>query len=107
MKKLIENEFIGTGEVKDFKFTRIAFSKYADLYEVNRGGTQVHFEVFKRKFAPVCINFENRIYSETEFKQVFPKSKDFGVWAWCITDKKRAIQKFNELINEDIKGLIK
>ena len=73
MKKLIENEFIGTGEVKDFKFTRIAFSKYADLYEVNRGGTQVHFEVFKRKFAPVCINFENRIYSETEFKQVFPK----------------------------------
>lgn len=39
----------------------------------------------------------NRIFSETEFKDKYPKSKDFGVWAWTFKSYTDAYSKFIEL----------
>ena len=93
----LENEFIGRGDVKGFKFRKIKSTQHANLYEVNSGDSNVHYEVFLTKSSPVCIDFEKRIYSETEFKQIYPKSKDFGAWAWTYNDIEKANKKFLEL----------
>lgn len=79
--KCLDKEFIGTGEVSGLIYRQIHSSTSAYLYEVSRDGIIVCFEVFERKNSPICIDFEKRIYSETEFKETYPKSKDFGVWA--------------------------
>ena len=54
--------FIGTGEVKGFSFTQIKQNEFAYIYQVNVEG-KLHFEVFKKKSTPICIDFMNRIYS--------------------------------------------
>lgn len=94
-------QFDGKGEVKGFKFERINFSEHAFMYKRVDNDMNTHYEVFKRKLAPICIDFENRIYSDIYFKEVYPKSKDFGVWAWCFTDIDKARDKFKELSNKD------
>jgi hypothetical protein len=67
--KELPKEFIGTGEVKGFKFTQINVTNFGFLYEVNTGDT-IYYEVFKRR---VNKQFNNVSY---------PKSKSFGIWAW-------------------------
>ena len=99
MKKQIielEKEFIGVGEVKGFKFRQIRISQAAYIYEVNADG-KMYYEVFKRLNSPVCINFEERLYSETEFKDIYPKANAFGISAWSSFDLEKATIKFNEL----------
>lgn len=90
--------FEGTGEVKGFIFEQMHSSKMAYLYKVRSYDGQVHFEVFKRKNTPICIDFEKRIYSDTEFKEIYPKSKDFGVWAWTYISPQDAYVKLNKLL---------
>jgi len=95
--KQLEKIFYGIGEMKGCKFTQINSSNSAFMYEVESVEGNIHFEVFEAKNAPICIDFEKRIYSDTESKEVYPKSNDFGKWAWCIRDRERAINKFNSL----------
>jgi len=94
--KLLEYEFIGTGEVKGSKFTQIHNCRNAYLYKVEPIEGKVHFEVFKRKNVAICIDFENHVYSDTEFKEIYPNSKDFGVWAWTYNSYDLALDKFEE-----------
>ena len=93
----LELQFDGTGEVKDFVFTQVYKSDKAYIYEVNTGTK--HYEVFKRKHSPICLDFDNRIYSTTEFKETYPKSKDFGIWAWTYKNLDNALEKFQILNN--------
>jgi hypothetical protein len=97
MIKILEDHFVGLADVRGFIFEKIASSDQAILYKVSIPDTSAHFEVFKRKNTPVCIDFEKRIYSDTDFKEVYPKTKDFGVWAWCISTKEKAEKLYNEL----------
>jgi hypothetical protein len=99
MIKQLEKIFIGGRDVKWFKFTQIDFGTDAFLYEIDKGGGNLHWEVFERKLTPICIDFEKHIYSEVDFKEIYPKSEDFGIWAFCYTNKAKAINKFNELSN--------
>ena len=92
--KKLEKNFIGIGDVKGFKFTQIKASTTAYLYEVNHGGGVIYFDVFKRKTTPVCIDFKKRVYSETEQKEIYPKTKDFGIWAWNSKSYFEAIERF-------------
>ena len=64
----LEEDFIGKGEVKGFKFTQIKKNNYAYLYAVDTGD-MVFFEVFKR-----VVN--NRFNCVS-----YPRSKSFGKWA--------------------------
>jgi hypothetical protein len=52
--------------------------------------------VFEVKTTPICLDFANRVYSEDEVKVVYPKAKDFGVWAWSFNSLESAIKKANE-----------
>ena len=88
----LPEEFIGSGEVRGFIFKRVFQSQVAYIYEVLcEKGTKTYYEVFLRKMSPVCLNFEKREYSDREFKEIYPKAKDFGVWAWTTPDYKKAL----------------
>ena len=99
--------FEGIGEVKGSKFYRVDSSRSFYIYEVHtlRDNLQlsIHYELILRDAVPVCIDFKNRIYSETEFKEVYPKSNGFGRYAWTFRSLALARIKMGrrqELIDE-------
>ena len=82
----LQEEFIGKGEVKGFKFTQIKKTEYAYLYQVEDYSTnRMRYEVFKRRI--------NKRYECVSY----PKSKSFGLWAWSIFNYQKALQKFEEI----------
>jgi hypothetical protein len=91
----IENEFIGKGEVSGFTFTKEYESDGGYVYKVNTG-SGFHYEAFKKKEVAVCLDFENRVYSDTETKEVYPKSNDFGVWAWSLGSLELAVETLSK-----------
>lgn len=90
----LENRIEGKGEVKGFVFTKEFENDNGYVYKVDTGNGN-HFEAFYRKETPICIDFENRIYSETDKKEVYPKSKDFGVWAWSVGSLEKGIERLS------------
>ena len=96
MIKLLEYNIIGTGDVSGFKFAKIASSQRAYVYECDDCGLR-YYEVFLRRKTPLCINFDKRLYSETEFKEIYPKTRDFGNWAWTFKTQEEAMTKFKKI----------
>ena len=96
----LPDEFIGTGKYLGFHFKVIERSNQALLYEVDTGGSK-HYETFKIKHVAKCISFEDRVYSEEDYKEIYPKDKDFGKWAWSHYTIFGALKKFNELNQEN------
>lgn len=92
----LENTFVGTGEVADFIFHKTDESQEAYLFTVRNGSTR-HYEVFEKKIVPLCLDFQAKIFSETDFKEIYPKSNDFGKWAYTFKNLQQAINKFNSL----------
>jgi len=89
--------FVGTGEVKGFTFNRVFDGQHRKIYEVWVEDVPTpHYEMFEVKTTPICLDFANRVYSEDEVKVVYPKAKDFGVWAWSFNSLESAIKKANE-----------
>ena len=91
----LEKLFIGVGEVAGFEFKQIAKSEYAYIYQVSNNG-KIHFEVFKKNPSPVCIDFEKRIYSDTDTKDSYPKSNSFGLWAYSVSTFQKALSIFHD-----------
>jgi len=94
--KKLDKTILGVGEVKGFLFTQIKESDNGYIYQVDTEQS-IHFELFKKKTTPVCVDFSNRIYSTTESKEQYPKSSDFGVWAWSYDSLVKAERKFSIL----------
>lgn len=94
MTTKLENRFEGKGEVKGFLFTKEFENEAGYVYKVDTGKGN-HFEAFHKKTTPICIDFEKRIYSETDEKEVYPKSKDFGVWAWSVGSLEKGIERLS------------
>lgn len=89
--KDLKKEFIGIGEVRGYKFAQIKANEYAYIYEVvNPEEKKPYYEVFER--------VENEQFDCVSY----PKSKSFGVWAWCTNNYDKALKKFNE-ISEKVK----
>ena len=88
--KILENEFIGKGEVKGFKFKQVQKSNTAYIYEVN-SGCNIYYEVFRR-----VVNTKRQ-------KEVYPLAKHFSIWAWTVMNYEDAKKKFNQLntINDE------
>ena len=98
--KELEKEFSGKGEVKGFIFKLKIRNRIASIYEVSQKNyTDVYYEIFKRKFTPTCIDFKNKIFDPTVLKEIYPKAKDFGIWAWTTPNWEKAVSIFNS-INE-------
>ena len=96
MTQTLNTTFQGKGEVSGATFTMIQKGEKSYLYEV-KNGNSTYYEVFKIKTVALLEDFEKRIYSETEFKEVYPKAKDFGIWAWTYGTMEQAYDKFIEL----------
>lgn len=89
--------FVGTGEVKDFIFTKLYDEETFYIYRVNTGES-IHYEAFEKKSAPVCLDFATRSYSTEDFKEQYPKSRDFGRWAWTSKNLDRLLSRFGYTI---------
>lgn len=84
--KELKKEFLGIGEVRGFQFKQLQANGYAYVYEVyNQEANSTHYEVFER--------VENEAFDCVSY----PKSKSFGVWAWCIHDYTKAMQKYDKI----------
>ncbi len=92
----LPDSFVGTGEVKHFLFTKLAESITAYLFKVQFEESE-HYEVMKRLVTPICLDFEKKIYSETHFKEYYPKSNSFGTNAWSFYTQEEALGKFYEI----------
>lgn len=72
-------EFVGVGEVRDFKFRQIESTAFGYIYEVVMPESGLrHWEVFRR--------MENVRFGCVSY----PKSKSFGAWAWTCDTLARA-----------------
>ena len=92
----LQDTFIGSGEVKGFLFKKIFENEHAYIYSVEFENNN-HFEVFEKRTVPLCIDFEKRIYSTTNFKEAYPKANDFGIWAWTFKYYENALIKAKEI----------
>jgi len=77
----LPNQFVGKGEVGGFNFEKEKETDESYCYKVSSEGV-VWYETFDKKVVPLCIDFSKKIFSDIEFKEKYPRSKDFGVWAW-------------------------
>ena len=103
MVEQLKKQFTGVGEVKGFEFTQINYTELGYIYEVDTGNSK-HYEVFKRLKSPVCIDFDKRVYSDTDFKESYPKSNSFGDWAWCcskLVKAQKRLDSFKDKRNEE------
>ena len=97
MIKELEDNFIGTGNVSGFKFKKLHQTELGYLYEVDSGDEDIHYEVFQRKTTPICLDFEKKIFSDTDSKVIYPRDEHFDSWAFCILEYKDALNKLNSL----------
>jgi hypothetical protein len=94
----LQKTFEGTGEVSGYIFNQ----KFSDdnfyIHEVSREDPSIkpYYEVIKRLSARVCLDFENRTYSETEYKEIYPNSSRFGQDAWTAFSYDKALQIMTE-----------
>ena len=82
--KVLQKEFIGSGEVKGHKFSQIKVNSVAYIYQVDTGNSK-YYEVFLRRSNPVY----NREY--------YPRSSSFGIYAWTYPCLGKANKKFKEI----------
>lgn len=98
MIEKLKKEFVGVGEVKGFKFKQVHESNMYYIYEVNTGES-IHYELFEKRNTPVCLDFQNKIFSKDEYKETYPRSNYFGKIAWTQTSLEKAKTKIIELNN--------
>jgi hypothetical protein len=96
----LEEEFTGKGKQKGYNFKQLYVSENVYMYEKRHEQGGLMYEVFERRKSPVCIDFEKRIYSETDFKETYPKAEAFGNWAWTTGSLKKACKYFNEFFEK-------
>jgi len=93
----LESSFIGTGEVKGFNFNLLKKNEYAFIYEVKSSSSNKWYEVFERRISKESDSVIGGVPIHFEEHEIYPKSASFGVWAWCIKNKKDAVNKFLEI----------
>lgn len=92
--KNLPDSFAGKGEMGGYEFKKLKETPYGFIYEVfnQECSTVPFYEVFEKQARQICIDFNKRIYSENEFKYVYPKAKDFGNWAFTCKSKQKAFE---------------
>ena len=91
--KALDTEFSNT--LGNFK--QLSRSDKGFIYKREIGGLKApYYEVFEVKTCEMLKDFETKEGSG-EFKERYPKDNDFGVWAWCFNNLKKATDKFNSL----------
>lgn len=91
----LEKTIIGRGDVKGVIFTQVKETPFGFIYLRSDG----IYEVFKKK---VLKNEISVIKGKTVFfeeKEVYPKSKHFGISAWSCLTYEKALNRLKEFQN--------
>lgn len=83
VKKLPES-FISKGET----FERIYDDETSYVYKRIHSGIE-YFEAFRKKNIR-CVDLYTKV-ATGEWKEKYPKDKDFGKWAWCCKGLEEAL----------------
>ena len=83
--KELQEEVEGRGEVKGKSFKQLLRVKDVYLYECTGESFYTHYEVFRRRENKQCNCVS------------YPKSNSFGKWAWTYNNFSDAMDKFNQL----------
>ena len=94
--KELELEFTGIGEVKGDLFKQINRSPHAYIYERDCEGIK-SYEVFLRKEAKESNSVIGGVEVHFDAKVRYPKSEDFGVWAWYFNSYDEATTKYENI----------
>lgn len=86
----LPDEFSGRGEVVGFNFKKIKETDSHYLFEVSYSGNK-HYEIIKKTTSPLCIDFSKKVYSDTDFKEVYPKAHSFGTLGWTVKKYEGAV----------------
>jgi len=96
----------GRGPLKNHTLTRVHEDDTGYVYKVEYDEDKKsiktgykrssHMEVFLKRITPVCLDFKQKIFSETRLREKYPRDEDFGVWAWITSDLETAIIKLNQ-----------
>lgn len=78
---------------KGLNYTQISETEKGYLYRAELDGVYISYEVFLKKNSPRCVDFGNRVYSDSEFVERFPSDNDFGKWAWSYNNIELANEK--------------
>ena len=86
--KLMDKEFVA----RNFQYKQVRDYDGYYIYELTtpEEGSPRGYEVIKKNITPICLDFANRIYSDTDFKEHFPKSGEAGgtsVWWFAKLEK--------------------
>ena len=104
MRKL-RKHFIGTGEVAGFIFNQIADLDNAYIYSVSYSSTPDkidHYEVFKKQIIKeTTVVIDNKVIHFRETER-YPRSSQFGYWAWSCKDLESAIDTYKEKILKSV-----
>lgn len=101
----LQKDFIGTGEVKGFKFHQTLASEKGYIYEVESSpNMKHHFEVFRRQTSySVKRNEETGKLEPNKDKIIvsYPKSGSFGIWAWSCANEEHALQVYYNKVEKE------
>ena len=96
MKELAK-EIDGKGDMVGYKLVQLLKTDKAYLYETSDEFGVVSYEVFERRESKDATFIRDGIEIISEAKVRYPKTQDFGVWAFCFRDLEQAKEKFIEL----------
>jgi hypothetical protein len=96
--KELELLFEGTGEVKNVTFKQLDKSDKGYFYELtDKEDNSKRWEVFHHREQKEADVVFDGVSSHYEAKVRYPKSTNFGDWAWCFTNYDLALTKFCSL----------
>jgi hypothetical protein len=95
--KELEKEFDGSGDCVGFKMTQLLKTDKAYLYDTTDEFGVVSYEVFERRESKDATFVRDGIEIIAEAKVKYPKSHEFGLWAFCFRDLEKAKAKLVEL----------
>lgn len=95
MIKELPKKLEGSGDTKGFTYEQKDKRHYGYIYRAQDSAGVVHFEVFERRLVHL-FDFETNTQLEDQ-KVSYPKSNDFGVWAWCYRTYEQAWKKLEEI----------
>lgn len=95
--KELEKQFDGSGDCAGFKMVQLLHTDKAYLYETVDEFGVISYEVFERRESKDATFVRDGIEIIAEAKVKYPKTQDFGNWAFCFRDLEKAKVKFIEL----------
>ena len=100
----LQKDFIGTGEVKGFKFHQTLASEKGYIYEVESSPSSPHrFEVFRRKLTNSVKKDETTgklVVDKDKVIVSYPKSTSFGLWAWSCANEEHALRVYYQKVEK-------